>query len=294
MKLWNSIMSGVLLAPLAVAVSGCPSDDTGDEGAGTTTDVGTTTTGDDTTGSSTAVAESSTGTPDDTTTTGEPAEGDCHEEREIPAGPPVDCSGASTVIMGSVIIEENGDDPSMLEGVVEVTGAIRINRVEVTDLNFMACVRTVGADVTIFGNDQLTNVDGLWSLETIGTDFVFSQNDAMEDFNGLPNVEQIDGNLVMRENASLRTITGFHRLVGLNGMGLDEDGNTIGGNVTIQQNPVLEHIDGLGFMKVINGVLAVTNNPTLCISSIMCVVEGIVQPAEPPQSWSTVGNDGSC
>ena len=58
--------------------------------------------------------------------------------------------------------------------------------------------------------------------------------------------------------------------------------------------PVLESIDGFGQVRVVNGRLQVTNNPLLCISSVICVVEGIVQPAMPPDSWSTVGNNGGC
>lgn len=280
-------MSGLVLAPLAMA--GCPSDDTMADTE--TASASSSTTSDDTTGSSTAVADSSTGEP--TTTgdeTGEPF--DCHADRPIPPAP-VDCSGASMVIDGSVIIEEGGDDPSMLEGVVEVTGAIRINRTAVTDLNFMACVTTVGADVTIFGNEELTNIDGLWSLTSIGTDFVFSQNNAITDFNGLPNVEQLVDNLVMRENASMETITGFQSLKGINGS-LNDMMQMQGGNITIQENPVLQDINGLGEVLVVNGVFAVNNNPMLCQSSVACVGTGIVQPAVPPPTWTTVGNNDEC
>lgn len=281
-------MSALVLAPLAAA--GCPSDDTGDEAAGTTEVAGTTTTGDDTT-STTAVVDSSTGEPTTGDETGEPF--DCHADRPIPPAP-FDCSGASTVIEGSVIIEEGGDDPAMLEGVVEVTGSIRLNRTAVTDLNFMGCVTTVGGDVTIFGNEQLTNVDGLWSLTSIGTDFVFSQNNAITDFNGLPNVEQIVDNLVMRENASLQTITGFNSLVGINGSVDPMTMEMQGGNITIQENPVLEDINGLGEILVVNGVFAVNNNPMLCQTSVACVGTGIVQPAVPPPTWTTVGNNDEC
>jgi hypothetical protein len=286
LKLWNSIMSGLLLAPLA----GCPGgDDTGEEGAGSTTsDDDTTTTSDDTTGGSTG---DSTAAVD--SSSGAPVEGDCQEERPVP-DPPVDCSGATMVLQGSVILEEgSNDDISMLEGVREVTGAIRVNRQDFTNLDFLACVDTVGADLTIFGNEQLTNVEGLYSLTSV-TDFVFSQNDAVEDFNALPLIQQIDGGLVIRENASLRTISGFHSFVGLNGLGLNEDGEVIGGNLTIQQNPVLEDMDGLGGIRVVNGRVQITNNPMLCISSVICVITGIVQPAVPPDTWTTANNNGGC
>jgi hypothetical protein len=179
-------MSGLLLPALAVA--GCPSDDTGEEGAGTT-EVGTSTTSDGTTtttsGSTTAVAESSTGEPE---TTGLIIP-ECHEERPLPEPPAVDCSGATETLMGSAIIEDGGDDISILENVREVTGAIRINRMPFTDLDFLACIDTVGADITIFGNEMLTDVSGLHNVTSLN-DFVFSSNDAIEDFNGLPLLEQ--------------------------------------------------------------------------------------------------------
>jgi hypothetical protein len=210
--------------------------------------------------------------------------GPCDDPQVIPP-PPVDCSGADGVIAGSVIIEDGGDDPSILEGVRRVEGAIRINRTDLTNLDFMACVEEVEADVTIFGNDQLVDVGGLWSLSDLG-EFVFSSNDAIEVFDGLPNLLAIPGSVVVRENASLRRLDGFHRFVGFQGMGIDpETGEVIGGNLIIQENPVLERIDGLLGMMVIRGRWQVTNNPMLCVSSVTSVVECIVDPAEPPPDW---------
>ena len=283
-------MSGLLLAPLAVA--GCPSDDTGQEGTETTTSDDTTSTS--STGSSTAMVDSSSSESSGGDTL--PPSG-CQVERPVPDPPAIaaDCSGATETYEGSIIIEEGGQDTiDLLEGVREVTGAIRINRMPFENLDFMACVTTVGRDVTIFGNEQLTNVDGLYNLTSV-EDFVFSQNNAIEDFDGLPLLEQIDGSVVIRENASLRTVTGFHSFVGLNGMGVDPGtGEVTGGNLTIQENPLLENIDGFGQIRVVNGRVQITNNPELCISSVICVVEGIVQPADPPDFWSTIGNKGSC
>jgi hypothetical protein len=291
LKLWNSIMSGLLLAPLA----GCPSDDTGQEGTESTTGDDTTGTppGDSTTGE--PPGDSTTGEPPGDSSTGVPDTGDCQELRELPEPPAVDCSTATEIYEGSIILEEGGtDDITLFEGIREVTGAIRINRQDFTDLNFMACVDTVGADITIFGNEQLTNVDGLHNI-TSAREFVFSSNDAIEDFNGLPQLEQMDGSVVIRENENLRTISGFHRFVGLNGMGIHpETGLVIGGNLVIQENPVLQDIDGFGQIRVVNGRVQITNNPMLCISSVICVVTGIVQPAEPQPEWSTANNNGGC
>lgn len=210
-----------------------------------------------------------------------PPSNGCNDPQEVPAAP-VDCSGADGVIDTSVIIEPGQDDPSILMNVRRVEGSIRISRLDATDLSFMACVQEVTGDVTIFGNDQLTNVDGLWSLTSIGTDFVFSENDAITNFDGLPNLVTIPRNLVMKNNLGLQSVSGFHQL------------EEVGDNLLIQQNDVLGDVNGLGGLRTVGGVFGVTANPQLCISSVNCVGVGITDPATPPDSWSTQANDFGC
>ncbi len=273
MRRSDSIASLLLAVPLTMV--GCPGDDTGAEGSsgdsGTPTTTGTTmvaSSGDPT-------GNDSSGSP----TTGGPAPS-CEDPQPLPDAP-VDCTGVEGVLDGSAIIEENGDTIAVLDGIREVTGSVRINRLEVTDLSFMACLDTVGGDLTIFGNDQLTDVSGLWSLTNIGTDFVFSENEGALDFNGLPNLASVPGNVIMRGNDSLTSISGFHTLESL-------------GNLTIQNNDSLLHINGLGGLTTVSGVFAVTANPALCINSVDCVGSGITSPPMPPPSWSTQGNDLGC
>lgn len=232
------------------------------------------------TGEETTEGSSTTTTGDDTTTTGEPEPRPCEVDQVIPEEP--DCAGADAVIETSVIIEENGDDPSILEGVVRVEGSIQINRTDLENLDFMRCVQEVTGEVTIFGNESLTNVDGLWSLNAIGTDFIFSENTAITEFNGLPNLPSVVQNLIMKNNDSLQSVSGFHSLVGIEG------------NLTIQNNDALTHIDGFGGLRLVGGVLAITANGLLCQSSIVCVGEGITMPPVPPESWSTQGNNDEC
>jgi len=240
-----------------------------------------------TTGMTTMVGDSSSGGD-----TGEP--GNCEDEQVIP-DPPVDCSGADGTLDGSAIIEVDGDDPSVLEGISVVTGSIQVNRTDLADLNFMACVTEVGGEVTIFDNDSLTNVDGLHSLTSIGTDFIFSENGALVDFNGLPNIAQMNNNIIMKNNDAMETITGFHSFVGIINTVPDMNGVDVQiGNITIQNNPALQSIDGLGGLRVVGGVFAVTGNEALCISSVDCVGNGITMPASPPDTWSTQGNNLGC
>lgn len=271
-----TILAGSLAATLVVlGMVGCPTEDGVVGGDGSTTVTSGSTSGDPGTteaadGSTTPLGMSESGMLDP-----------CEDPQVIPP-PPVDCSGAAGVLSESVIIDADGGDPSILEGVVRVEGSIRISGTTLTNLDFMACVQEVTGDVTLYDNDLLTDVQGLWSLTTLGTDFVFSSNDAIETFDGLPNVEVLVNNLIMRENASLRRIDGFHQLEEIVGSGVDPDTEqTIGGNITIQENPVLESVDGLIGLRVIKGVWAVTNNPMLCDSNVAIAAQ-CIESAEPP------------
>lgn len=205
----------------------------------------------------------------------------CEDPQELPPAP-FDCAGAEGVLAGHALIEPGEDDPSILMGVRRVEGSVRINRIALDNLDFMACVQEVTGDVTIYGNAQLTNVDGLWSLTSIGTDFVLSENNALTDFDGLPNVVTVPRNLVIKNNAALETITGFQQL------------EAVGDNLLIQQNDTLGDVNGLGGLRTVGGVFAVTQNPSLCISSVNCVGLGITEPATPPPGWSTQANDFGC
>lgn len=260
MKTSTYAMSVLLAVPLALV--GC--DNGSAEGSGTTEDPSTTT------GDMTTSADS----------TG-PLPPSCNEEQPIPE-PPMDCAGVDGVLSDNLFIDEENPDISVLEGIARIEGSFRINRMPFTDLNFLTCLREVTGDITIFGNEALTDVSGLHNIELVGTDFVFSENNAITDFHGLPNLIKIDRNLILKNNAALTTITGFHSLVGIEG------------NLTIQFNDVLEDVNGLGGLQLVGETLAITNNPALCLSSVDCVGDGIVQPATPPPEWSSQANNEGC
>ncbi|MEX1364106.1 MAG: hypothetical protein AB1Z98_13345 [Nannocystaceae bacterium] len=270
-------------------MAGCPGDDSSGDGtteaATGTIDPGTTTdmTSVDSSGSETAADTGAVPT-------------DCQEEREVPPSP-FDCTGVDGVLEGSVIIDDTpeSDDPSMLEGISVVTGSIQLNTTDLTNLDFMGCVTEVGGEINIFDNDMLTNVDGLHNVTSIGTQFVFSNNDGLVDFNSLPNIQQMATTLAFRGNGALEHISGFHSLVGITANVTDPDGNpAVTGSINIQQNPVLLDVDGLGGLRVVGGIFAINNNPMLCVSSPICVGEGITVPAIPPDEWSIANNDDSC
>jgi hypothetical protein len=261
---------GTLLSG-ALALAGCPGDDTGsnDTGSepGTSTGEG-----------STSLPGTSTGEPG--TSTGTVDDGSSSSSGGAPL-PEFDCTNATDVLDGNVLIESEAD-LAMLEGVREVTRGLVVNQTELTNLDALGCIDTVGENLQIFGNEALTNVDGLVNVTEIGGSFIFGENHALVDFDGLQRLVAVDGSFSMNKNDGLQHISGFDSLVGIEG------------DVTIRDNEVLLDIDGLKGLMVINGVLAITANPMLCISSVNCVGAGIVQPPVIPPEWSTVANDESC
>ncbi|MCH9680851.1 MAG: hypothetical protein K0V04_05410 [Deltaproteobacteria bacterium] len=291
MKLSNLTVGLLVVTPLTMI--GCPGEDDGPAAGGASASGATAdpfaSSGADPSATSMGVDPS--GADASATSMGADTTGDtapsCQDPQEIPEGP--DCTGVDGVLEGSVTIEEGGDSIAVLQGIVEVTGSVHILSTDVVDLSFMECLETVGGDVTIFGNEQLVNVDGLWSLSSVGTHFIFSSNNALTDFDGLPNVVEVPDNLVMRNNAALVQVSGFHSLTTVH-------------NLVIQNNDVLINIDGVGGLTTLTaievedpdnpgqtieqvGVFAVTNNPVLCVSSIDCVVAGITEPPELPPRW---------
>lgn len=276
LKLTNLTMSLLAVVPLVGA--GCPGDD---GSMNETTDGGESTT-------STSM-DTSTSAPMTTTGMDTTADGGSTSTGDEP-WPEFDCEGVDGVLEGNLLVE-SAADLAMLEGIAEITGSVEMNETDVTDLDAFGCVTRIYGNLTIFNNDQLTNIDGLVNLTELGAEdapdfapgnLVFSQNDGLTDFDGLQSLTRIRGSFSMNENTALTQISGFDSLVGIDV------------NITIRDNDALTNIDGLKGLMVVGGVLAITANPMLCITSVDCVGMGITVPAMPPPSWSTAANDNTC
>ena len=115
-----------------------------------------------------------------------------------------------------------------------------------------------------------------------GGTLTISENDALVDFDSLNLIEQTPISFSISENDALESITGFQGFVGTQR------------NFEIRFNENLTNIasDGLRELLFIGGECVVTNNPSLCISTIedMCSI-GVKQG---PFGGSTVNNDNGC
>ncbi len=253
--------------------TGSPSTDPA-TGTSTDTDPSTTEPGTSTEPTETTDAESSTG--------------------PIPEGlgcdPPPACDKGAYV--GNPPTITTIEDANEIAGYTSVTGPLAIANSNFECLAFLSCMEDLGHDLTLFGNDLLTDVTGLDNIAVIGSitegpmlpggTLTISENAALVDFNTLNLIEQTPISLSIAENDSLQAITGLKTMVGTQE------------NFEIRFNPVLRDIasDSLRDILFIGGNCVVTNNASLCISTIedMCSI-GIQQG---PFGGSTANNDESC
>lgn len=285
-----------VFAAAAFLLPGC--DSGGDEGGTTDTDSATSEsdTNDDTTGANTTTDTdaSASGTTEDPT-----EDSTTESEDESSSGPPPAGLGCGEppacdrgVFDGSIRIE-SADQIDDIAGYTSVDGFLEVFQSDLTCLDFLACVETVSGDMTIFGNDFLTDVSGTDAITALGTatadlpeedkrgTLVFSENSAIEDLNGFNGLEQVQATLLIAENESMTSISGFEALVGARK------------DFQVRFNSKLTDIASSGLRDIlfIGGECIVTNNESLCISTVESMCGDLKQG---PNGGSTVNNDEGC
>ena len=106
----------------------------------------------------------------------------------------------------------------------------------------------IEGDLTISGDD-ITNVDSLLSVTSIGGDLSIRYNTDLSSLEGLSNLNQLGGNLILRNNYSLTSFTGLEGI------------NEVFGNCGVAYNtPFLTNLSGLDGIKIIHGNLRINDN----------------------------------
>ncbi|MEM6990550.1 MAG: hypothetical protein AAF721_08640 [Myxococcota bacterium] len=213
-----------------------------------------------------------------------------------PLPPPPDCVEGTVVDPWLHIDGTDLDERASLDGVTVVDGDLIVRRTPDSNLDFLQCVRQITGDLYIHDNDNLTDVSGLTWVQSIGGDIVITDNDALIAFDVLTLVPELglkppDPDAIGIEPASSLIVLdndALERIQGLSGLGV------VMGNLLVRDNPVLTNIDGLLNVTTVGGNLAVNHNASLCISTVNILGMGITDPAAPPASWTTLGNNQAC
>jgi len=157
-----------------------------------------------------------------------------------------------TEIEGDVTIK--GDDITNLNGLSVVTsigGSFKISTNPLTSLTGLDNLTSIGGWLEIDENDAMTSLTGLDNLTSIGEYLDMWNNDVLTSLAGLGNLTTIGGLLIIAQHDALTNLAGLDNLT------------SIGGHFSIIDNVALTSLTGLDNLTSIGWHLGINNNDAL-------------------------------
>ena len=140
----------------------------------------------------------------------------------------------------------------------EIEGNVKIYGDEITNLNGLNVVTSIGGDLMIgdlwAGNPNLTSLTGLEDVTSIGGGLSISYNETLTTISGLESLTSIGGDLLIYGNNALISLTGLEGLTSI------EEDLWIGQGLGTSANPSLTSLTGLDNLTSIVGDLHLHNN----------------------------------
>lgn len=161
-------------------------------------------------------------------------------------------------------------------GCTEIEGWVMIwGEDDVTNLNGLNVLTSIGGYFRVWDNESLTDITGLNNLTSIGGNLNVRNNNALTTFYGLENLSAVAEDVFIMNNDHLQTLTGLsgltsvgERLVISDNIELEtldalENLTSIGESLEISYNSILEDLNGLSNLSSVNGIVKVRDNSTL-------------------------------
>lgn len=149
----------------------------------------------------------------------------------------------------------SGDDITNLDGLSALTTVGTELRVaynpSLLNINGLAALTSVGGRLWITDNTSLTNINGLSSVVTVGSDVFIGGNPMLANVDGLSSFTSVSGDLTIRYNDSLVNLNGLSSLASV-----DDD-------LTILSNPILTNVDGLSNLTSVGRSFEIQQNESL-------------------------------
>ena len=189
--------------------------------------------------------------------------------------------GGNLVIGGpGLLATSNMTSLQGLHNLESIGGLVSIHlNIKLQSLDGLNGLKHVGGSFSVSNNDALQSINSLPVLETVGGSFNVSNNKALLNINGLGGLQEIEGNLMIGSNALLQDVSGFSSLKKIGA----KDSYGLG----ISNNPELVHINGLAHVEVIGNNtdtyganVFISNNPKLQnlngLSSLHTINDGAI------------------
>ncbi len=168
----------------------------------------------------------------------------------------------------------------------EIEGDMTIQGNNITNLNGLSVLTSIGGSVIIEFNDSLISLSGMGGLATIGEHLNIWWNSSLTSLSGLEGLISVGSGLVIHANSSLTSLSGLDGLTSIGGSltlsfssaltslsGL-ESLTTIGGDLKIESNAALTNISGLESLTSLGGGLWIYVNEAL---ESLAGLEGVTQ-----------------
>ncbi len=138
-----------------------------------------------------------------------------------------------------------------------VTGLLSIIGTDITNLDGLSELLSIGNRLYIIDNLALTDVSGLSSLHVVGDQMIISGNAILTNVDGLSSLTSVGGDMHLVNNAALANVDRLSSLT------------SVGGNLYVEHNTTLSRCCGLfplleGYGINVAGSIAITNNGTGC------------------------------
>jgi len=157
----------------------------------------------------------------------------------------------------------------------EITGNVTIRGNDITNLEGLENIKSIGGFLNIRSNNGLLSLRGLENLRSIRGYLIIVYNNQLESLHGLENLISIRGDFYIGYHEQLASLSGLERLENIGGdfyIGYHEQleslhglGNitSIRGDLTIDSNSGLLSLSGLDQLESIEGALYITSNAEL-------------------------------
>lgn len=161
---------------------------------------------------------------------------------------------------------------SEIQGSVRISGGIFSN---ITNLDSLCTLISIGEDLTIDSNNSLANLNGLNNLTSIGGDLLIFRNHYLISLSGLNNLTFVGNNLFIGGTNTLTSLSGLENINTIYGyLGISHNGSllnltgldnikTIEGELYIMYNYSLSDLSGLDSLKIVKGSLYFDSNMSL-------------------------------
>jgi len=144
-------------------------------------------------------------------------------------------------------------------GCTSITGNVIIHGGDITNLNGLSQITSIGGSLTIENNTLLTSLTGLNSLVTIGSSLYLSANNVLTDLGALNGLISTGSHLSISQNSALSNLNGLSSVI------------SIGGQLLLYNNISLTSLSGLNALNFIGNNLFLQDNTSLSICDISAI-----------------------